>query len=88
MFAITFILVWFALGMGGYTVAYNTYYEIMKTTWWDKRKQYMPLLIGLGPFNLIGQIYVAYKFKQYWHIVWKTGRSTDVAKLKTSRYYR
>lgn len=88
MFTMCCILVWLLLGLWGYGIASNTYFEIMKTTWWDKRKMYMPLLIGLGPLNLIGQFYVAYKFKEYWHAVWKTGRSTEVAKLKTSGYYK
>lgn len=88
MFTMFLILVWLLLGLWGYGVASNTYFEIMKTTWWDKRKMYMPLLICLGPLNLIGQFYAAYKFKEYWHAVWKTGRSVEVAKLQTSGYYK
>ena len=79
MFTMTFILAWLLLGLWGYHIAYNTYFEIMKTGWWNERKVYMPLLILLGPLNLIGQIYIAYKFKQYWHTVWKTGRSVNVS---------
>ena len=81
------LIVWLLLGFWGYHIASSTYSEIMKTGWWDERKHYMPLLIGLGPLNLIGQIYMAYKFRQYWHTVWTTGRNTDVAKLKT-KYYK